>query len=350
MKLQMINGCEYRLPNELNPFQLRMYTHLVNWKWKHITQDAGFHRHRGQSIPYDAILPKTVVSEASPPHIYPPIRPLLALHRQRNPFRIHPHFYHMSSSQAANINLFLPLLNNPKAADILRAVNPDIASLAADQLDGGYCLEYWGGNFGNGSSCKGLLGDKSPRAGTDADIAIAYRNHKGELCLWLVEHKLTEKEFTDCGGFRSEGRKDKLRHDCTKSFAEIAANKDLCYYHEKCGYKYWEITERHRTFFINHGNHRSCPFQGGLNQLWRNQLLAFAIEEQGCPFKQAQFSVVHHSENVALDASLQSYKKLIANDSKFSVITSKMIVEAAEQHADDELQKWCAWYRDLYLL
>lgn len=350
MKILFRNGREYRLPNELNDFQLDMYIHLINWKWGHITKDPGVHKHKEKFIQYDAILPEIITSEEQIPHIYPPIRRHLAAHRKRNTFRIHPHFYHMSSSQAANINLFLPILHHPLASDILRDLHTDFASLATDQLDGGYCLEFWGGNFGPDKSNKGILGDKSPRAGTDADIAIAYRNHQGELCLWLIEHKLTEKEFTSCGGFKSKGRTDKQRHDCTRNFSQLLTYKNTCYYHEKCGYKYLEITDRHRHFFVNHQKFLQCPFQGGMNQLWRNQLLALAIEEHGVPYRHAHFSVVRHPRNTALDPSISSFKELIGNNPKFSVINSNQLVDTAERQADNQLREWCEWYRDLYML
>jgi hypothetical protein len=69
--------------------------------------------------------------------------------------------------------------------------------------------------------------------GTDADIAIAYRNPVGTLCLWLIEHKLTEAEFHACGGFKSNGRKARPDCDCSRSFADIQENKDTCY-HTQC--------------------------------------------------------------------------------------------------------------------
>lgn len=52
--------------------------------------------------------------------------------------------------------------------------------------------------------------DHNPVSGTDADIAVAYRDYDDDLCLWLIEHKLTEKEFTSCGGFRSRGKTERL--------------------------------------------------------------------------------------------------------------------------------------------
>ena len=186
----------------------------------------------------------------------------------------------MASSQAATLNLFLPILLHPHAADVVRAVNPDVARLATDRLYHGFCVEYWDGvelEHRRGGIPYGNLNDKSKVAGTDVDIAIAYYNHQDELCLWLVEHKLTEKEFTQCGGYRSALHKG--LKGCASSFAEIFANKNLCYYHHRCGYNYWKITEANPGFYADPTQFSVCPFQGGLNQLWRNQLLGLSIEQ-----------------------------------------------------------------------
>jgi len=336
----------YRLPNGLNPFQQELYTHLINWKWEHITKDPG----GSHGNDYDAILPECYPQHENWPHLYPYIQDALKAHRVKNDFRLHKHFYHMASSQAANINLFLPILYHHSADAILRAIKPDFATLATDHLDNGYCLEFWGGNFGandEDSNPKGLLGDKTMMAGTDADIAIAYRNHQGEICLWLIEHKLTEKEFTECGGFKSKGKKDK--HDCRKSFAQIVADKHTCYYHDKCNYNYWTISADHQQLFANSADHVSCPFRGGMNQLWRNQLLALAIEEdKQQPYKQVTFSVVRHPANDHLGESVKAYKALIAENARFTEFTSAEVVSAAEACNDALLNKWIDWYKGLY--
>ena len=90
---------------------------------------------------------------------------------------------------------------------------------------------------------------------------------------------------------------------------------------------------------------------GGLNQLWRNQLLGLSIEQdERQPYKHVTFSVVKHPRNTYLDQSLADYKHLIANNPKFSVFTSKDVLDAAAGPSDPELDKWIAWYRDLYAL
>ena len=191
MKTYKIEGQEYRLSNTLKPFQLEMQVHLVNWKWEHITREPGLHH----GHPNDALLPELFVSQY--PMLYPAILPTFTRHKQDFHFRLHQYFSHVASSQAANVNLFLPLLLHSNANVILRELNTDFARLAPAELDHGYRLEYWDEPYGT-------LGDRTPISGTDADIAIAYYNHENELCLWLIEHKLTESEFTTCGGAKAK--------------------------------------------------------------------------------------------------------------------------------------------------
>jgi hypothetical protein len=276
------------------------------------------------------------------PVIYPPILPELKHHQERFPFKFHKYFNHVVSSQAANINLFLPLLLNPKANDVIKKLKPDLSEIATDELDKGFQLEFWGANMG-----AGLLNDHNSRAGTDADIAIAYYDQNRKLCLWLIEHKLTEKEFTECGGFKS--KRNHIKDNCNNTFSEILSNPNLCYYHNKCRYKYWEITRDNEAFFKNHIRFSDCPFLGGMNQLWRNQILGFAIEQDTkLPYKNVYFSVVKHPRNSSLDKTISEYKNLIGNNPKFSVFTSADVVNMAAELHDSELAKWIAWYKELY--
>jgi hypothetical protein len=126
-------------------------------------------------------------------------------------------------------------------------------------------------------------------------------------------------------------------------------NPAPCYYHDKSGFNYWRITAANQDFFPNHTSHTACPFHGGINQLWRNQLLGLAIEQDECqPYRQVTFSVVRHPRNNALDTTLADYKALIGGNPKFTTFTSAAVVTAAEAQADDELRLWTAWYRGLY--
>jgi hypothetical protein len=334
MKIYREKGEEYRLSSTLNSFQLKMQIHLVNWKREYVTQDPG--QHHGK--PNDAILPETFANQY--PMLYPDIQTAFKYHIENFPFRLHEYFNHVASSQVANINLFLPVLLHPNANQILNELKPDFARLALSELDHGYRLEYWDAPYGR-------LGDRTHLSGTDADIAIAYYNHEDELCLWLIEHKLTESEFTTCGAARSKGRK--AIHNCNKSFSEILEDKSVCYYQSANHYNFWDITDANRDFFVNHAVHLKCPFRGGMNQLWRNQLLGLSIEQNELPpYKHVMFSVVRHPRNTYLDHSIVEYRKLIANNTKFSVFTSRDVLDAASKHSDPVLDRWILWYRELY--
>jgi hypothetical protein len=122
MKEIEVDGKVYRVPDELSPFQLSMYVHLINWKWDHGLKDAGHHSHMGKRIPYDTILPDDVIAREELPHIFTPARYHFRAHRIRNPFRIHEHFYHMASSQAATINLLLHILHHPRVDTVLKGI------------------------------------------------------------------------------------------------------------------------------------------------------------------------------------------------------------------------------------
>lgn len=343
MKVE-INGNIYKQPGNQNNFQQKLFIHLINWKWKHITKEAGVFKKTFNGVTrefeFDAILPISVQKDF--PLIYPAIlTDLLQLQKQFY-FKLHDHFFHMASSQAANINLFLPLLLHPKANDIFKQIKPDFVSIAKDQLYKGFRIEFWDGNS---NEEKGLLGDHNAIAGTDSDMAIAYYNENGELCLWLIEHKLTESEFTECGGFKSKGRKEK--HDCSKSFSEILKAKENCYYHDVKKYEYWNLTDINQSLFVNNKNSSSCPFKGGLNQLWRNQLFGLALENEGM-YKNVYFSVIKHQDNTSLDKSISEYKILIDNNPKFSHFDSKKVVDIVKSFEDNDLKEWVNWYCDLY--
>lgn len=163
--------------------------------------------------------------------------------------------------------------------------------------------------------------------------------------LWLIEHKLTEREFTTCGGYESVSNKNK--ENCKSSFSDILNDKNLCHYQDKCHYEYWNITEKHKNFFANAKACKTCPFKGGMNQLWRNQLLGLALEDENV-YKHVYFSVVHHPDNHALDDTINDYKQLINNNPKFSSFSSKVIIDKAKTVNAPDINKWIEWYRELY--
>jgi len=268
-------------------------------------------------------------------------------HQQNFHFKSHKFADHMASSQIACANLFLPIMAVPDLAPaILQSVKPDIAKIDTEKLDNGFRIEFW-------DEPDNMLGDHNKSTGTDADFAIAYRNHDGQLCLWLIEHKLTEAEFTTCGGARSKGRK--AGNFSCDSTTDILQNLDLCYYHGKCAYNYWPITLANETTFPREHllSHTECPFKGGMNQLWRNVVLALAIENAStgsyAEYEKVYFSVCHHPQNDALNASMETFKTLLGEKDRFSSFSGDPLVKAADESNSPEMKKWAAWYKDLYL-
>ena len=91
----------------------------------------------------------------------------------------------------------------------------------------------------------------------------------------------------------------------------------------------------------------ACPFKGGMNQLWRNTLLALAVEDsEGSPYAGVHFSVVHHPGNKALEPSMAAFRQLLGDTSRFSSFSSDRIVNAAATFP--ALREWAAWYKALY--
>ena len=323
-----------------------IYSYLLSYKLEKITKDQGTFR----GLKSDYFLPENIVSKDFPAMLYAPIIPIVK-EIQNSKYKYKPHIFsyrHIASSQTACINLFIPILESPLADDILKRLNATPSNfdhIDRDELFHGYRIEFWDSTD---DKDKGLLGDHTKQAGTDSDIAIAYRDKQDKLCLWLIEHKLTEKEFTECGAYKSMGNRERKCQEY--GLSDILANHSKCYYHEKCHYNYWEIMSMPGVsdFFSGELDLKVCPFRSGLNQLWRNQLLAIALERQHPnKYHEVYFSVVHHPENHFLTQSMDEYRKLINNSSKFGSFTSLDLIYAA--NIDPNLSDWINWYVGVYL-
>jgi len=325
-------------------FKKDVYDRLKNYKREILNSEGVVIPANGDS-PY---FQKPYRDEKIPLMIYKDIKETVK-DIQNKPFAYKPHRFapHVASSQTACLNLFVPFLKSEYADQILikSGVAPEgFDHIDRDQLRNGYCFEYWGSSK---AEFKGLLGDHSPAAGTDADVAIAYINKAGKLCLWLIEHKLTERDFSTCGGYRSKIISDREKEFCNScGIDDLLKDHDKCYYHKHCHYLYWDIMDKHASFFSGKYEGEGCPFRGGMNQLWRNQMLALEVElEEKSPFDEVYFSVVTHPENTFLDKRMNQYRELINHFPKFFAFKSTDLVNAAAKH----LPEWAKWYRRVYL-
>lgn len=326
-------------------FQQKVYSYLVKYKKECLKIEEKGVSARG--VEHDCLFPKPYCDAKIPVMFYEGIISTIE-DIQNGKFAYKPHLAastHVASSQTACINLFVPILESDFADRILLesgCAPQDFAFIDRTQLRKGYCFEYWDSST---EGVKGLLGDHSPHAGTDSDVAIAYRNKENKLSLWLIEHKLTEQEFTTCGGYRSNGISESQKGYCTScSIEDLLENHHKCYYHKHCGYHYWRIMDKCYPFFSGNYRGNGCPFRGGMNQLWRNQLLAIELENRGV-FEQVCFSVVSHPENSYLNKTINDFRTLINNSPKFYDFKSNQLVDAASKYLPD----WTRWYRNVYL-
>ncbi len=140
---------------------------------------------------------------------------------------------------------------------------------------------------------------------------------------------------------------DRNKDNCTKcNLMDITKEPQKCHYHT-IGYKYWDTLKKNLDRFQGAIEIKGCPFRYGLNQLWRNQMLAFALQETGI-YNKVTFSVCHHAKNTMLDKSINQYRALTNEDAMFNSFTNYDVLNAVNTH-DSELQKWLQWYKELYL-
>ena len=121
------------------------------------------------------------------------------------------------------------------------------------------------------------IGDQTGNQRTDSDIAVFYTYDEDKKGLLLIEFKFIEAKFSTCSSYRS---KEKIRQVCNSPsfYPDLIEQKQNENGHYLCGYnKYfnWNLTEKSTVLDIQKIKTSAvCPFRFGLNQLWRNMLLA----------------------------------------------------------------------------
>ncbi len=184
------------------------------------------------------------------------------------------------ASQTYCFNLFVPLQINLKLASELfstllskkvevKHIDIEFTPNTLDSLSG---FERKGGDES--------IGDQSEFAGTDADVAVFYKNSNKRKGVILIEFKFIEAEFSVCSSYRT--KKDAIRPYCNSSnywekLVEAKDKNSLCGYTR---YENWVLTSKSKCFDaqkIKDSAH--CPFRFSLNQLWRNMLLAEKVEK-----------------------------------------------------------------------
>jgi len=263
----------------------------------------------------------------------------------------HVYFDHLNSSQAACFNLFVPLsldknLSNQVFVDLI----PGFKELLSIKFEYSDPKDYLNERKGRN--------DNKHNIGTDSDIAIFYLNQEDEKCLCLLEHKLTEKEFTNCNAIKSKNNHNK---DKCYNFKQIWLNTEYCYYQSGKKYNYWHLTKNSNTFFdtsVLLAHEGICPFKGSNQQLWRNMLMAQAIEsDPENLIQKAYFGVVYHQENEKLfrtkktfksDNVADEFKHILSEKDKFFLITIQQILAEVKKNSS-LVPIWVEEYEEKYI-
>jgi len=332
---------ENKKQNRLNLFQNELYEHLINYKTKilKITSSGSF---KGKT--YSIILPEKDVNK----NLITEYQQEINVYIKEKSIRKHIFFNHLASSQVACFNLFFPLKKNKELANFVFSILlPEFNELIDIEF------EYYN-RENDYLNEKRNNRNNVANVGTDSDIAIFYLNKNNEKILCLIEHKLSENNFTYCNAVKSKNNTDK--QVCNK----FDFNKtDTCYYQIGKGYNYWKITKDSNSFFdlekLQKVN-ELCPFKTSLQQLWRNMLLASAIEnDKDNEIKRAYFGVVFHENNMDLwkiNGNMQYkraddfFKSFLKDKDKFFTITLQKIVERINLY--DKNVDWLSDYCDKY--
>jgi len=195
-----------------------------------------------------------------------------------------------ASSQAYCFNLFLYLNENKELAN---GVFSELMSksVAVEHIELEFTPNYmqtdpFSDSFTLGQQDESI-GDQSTYGGTDADVAVFYRYEGDKKGVLLIEFKFIEAEFSVCGSYKKK-KEARVLCDSTDFYRELveqqltdSRQQPLCGYTR---YLNWQLTTKSNVLNIEKVKQSSaCPFRFGLNQLWRNMLLAEKVAEvRGC--------------------------------------------------------------------
>ncbi len=330
----------FKLPETLNLFQSVIYNTLVHYKHEKLkifeSGKVGDHE-------YDVVLPE----EHRLLNIFLDIREDVTKYLIDNGIRMHRFFNHLASSQAACFNLFMSLTKDINLAnDVLRTILPNFDKLERVEY------EYYDKTVDH-------LGENRNQAnktnvGTDVDVAIFYLTKNGKHNVCLIEHKLSEKEFSFCNAIKN---KNQNKNHCGQ-FSNVWNNSDNCYYQKGKDYMYWKLTKEKESFFDESALASltiECPFRYSLQQLWRNMLLAQELERKRIVDK-AYFAVIYHLHNKALwnystphgkVEAFEYFSSLLKDKDRFFRFTLQDVVLRAKQFQPNA--EWIDEYESKYL-
>ena len=277
--------------------------------------------------------------------IYPDYRALAEKAVHADSVKLHEYAAPILSSQAFAFNLFLPFREGSRERLSERFSEIVGARLTIDRVrfewvpPGGLLGELHG---------EWPVGDE-PATGVDVALWGWLENRRRAVV--LLEVKLSEGNFTHCGGRTSRGNR---RQDVCESAKLFLDDPSPCYlrrpWRKKRDRRYWEIFSRShgsvRDAFPNADLNGPCPFAYDMQQPMRNLAIARGLEQEDT-VEQAWFALCPHDANPEIAAHWANWKHLLPDPSMAPSLPASEVVAIGEA---DGLKGWAAYMRARYHL
>ncbi len=308
------------------PFAARLQAHLEEWRAQVDGSRSRYWSHWTDGI-------------------FPAYRELAEQVVHDDQVRLHKQAPHVRSSQAFAFNLFLPF--RERHLDRLsELVNRQVgARLSIDMVQFEWVPP--GGLLGE------IRGDRpvGDEPATAADVVLWGQTSSRRRAAVLLEVKLSEGEFTACGGRESRGNR---RKDVCRSASLFMHEPNACYLRrpvrQRRDRRYWEIFARShgsvRNAFPNADLNGPCPFAFDMQQPMRNLAIAQGLLQDGT-VHQAWFGLCAHDANPQIAALWSEWSHLLPEPSMAPVLPASAIVSAGEAAG---LKSWTAYMRERYQL
>ena len=277
--------------------------------------------------------------------IYLPYRGLAETSRRAHEVKLHKYAAHLLSSQAFAFNLFLPFRDGRRAR-----LSEYVSQLIGAQLTIEQVRFEWtppGGLLGE------IAGDRpvGDEPATAADIVLWGRLRSRRRAAVLLEVKLSEGDFTHCGGRYSRGNR---RQDVCQSARLFMHDPHACYLRrpvrQRRDRRYWEIfTQSYgsvRAAFPHTNLDGPCPFARSQQQPMRNLAIARGMEQDGM-VQQAWFALCVHDANPDIAAHWTDWSRLLPKPSMAPVLPASEVINIGEAEG---LIDWAAYMRERYQL
>ncbi len=308
------------------PFAARLEAHLEEWRSQVDGSRSRYWNHWTDGI-------------------FPAYRDLAEKAMDDDHVRLHNQAPHLRSSQTFAFNLFLPFREGPRA-QLSELVSARVGTrLTIDRVQFEWVPP--GGLLGE------IMGDRpvGDEPATAADVVLWGRLEIRRRAALLLEVKLSEGEFTSCGGRESRGNR---RKDVCQSASLFMRDPNACYLRrpvrQRRDRRYWEIFARShgsvRNAFPNADLNGPCPFAYDMQQPMRNLAIAQGLEQEGT-VRKAWFALCAHDANPDIAALWSDWSHLLPETSMAPVLPASAIVSVGEAEG---LTHWAAYMRERYRL